>query len=59
MKIFVHFRGEKVQISADTEKLNLTKDGILTIEKVCLAVNYCSIFITLAPGANIIKPIPQ
>ncbi len=58
MKFFVHFRGETVQISAETEKLSSTKDGNLNLEKVRLAVIYCSIFITLAPGANVIKQIP-
>ncbi len=59
MNFFVHFRVETGQISSDTEKLNLTKDGNLNLEKVCLAVIYCSIFITLAPGANVIKQTPQ
>jgi len=34
--------------------------GILTIEIIGFftMVNYCGIFITLAPGANLIKQIP-
>jgi hypothetical protein len=30
-------------------------NGILILENLCTAVNYHSIFISLAPGANVIK----